>query len=113
MELTVCLHGSDLMDWARWEATVLALGGRILPWTGTAPSALPEGEVLCLVDLLAPDALHVARAAASLGYRVLAYGPHVRSDLFRAAAEEGVEACARSAVQKRLMGHARLPHDLA
>lgn len=59
---------------------------------GPAPEALPAGVDLALIDLEAgPAALDLVRAARAAGVKVLAFGPHVDTDLRHAAQEAGAD----------------------
>jgi hypothetical protein len=55
-----------------------------------------EGADVVLVDLSRPGVLDVLDEVVALGGRVVAYGPHVESELLAAASVAGAEAVPRS-----------------
>ena len=57
---------------------------------------------LAVLDAEAPDALERIRGFVARGVPVLAYGPHVRADLLRAAREAGAVAVPNSQVETAL-----------
>ena len=57
---------------------------------------------LAVVALEAPDAVDRIRGLAARGIQVLAFGPHVRADLLRAARDAGAIAVPNSEVEHRL-----------
>ncbi|MEB3236884.1 MAG: hypothetical protein VKO64_04580 [Candidatus Sericytochromatia bacterium] len=96
----------DYFELGRIEAMAAGLGLDARHWH-EVPAGLPSSEnSWFIVDLLEPNALELACAARDAGWRVLAYGPHVRGELFAAAREAGLEACARSALDRVLAGRA-------
>ncbi|MEB3298904.1 MAG: hypothetical protein VKO21_05400 [Candidatus Sericytochromatia bacterium] len=90
----LAIHCRDLFDRGRLEAMATAAGLEARSW----PVETDPGW--CLVNLSEPDAFDAAREAREAGWRVLAFAPHVRADLFARAREEGFEACARSGLDK-------------
>ena len=57
---------------------------------------------LAVLDAEAPDALEHIRGFVARGVPVLAYGPHVRAELLRAAREAGAVAVPNSRVEETL-----------
>ena len=57
---------------------------------------------LAVLDAEAPDAVARIRGFVARGVPVLAYGPHVRADLLRAAREAGAVAVPNSRVVETL-----------
>ena len=57
---------------------------------------------LAVLDAEAPDALARIRGFVARGVSVLAYGPHVRVELLRAAREAGAVAVPNSRVEQTL-----------
>ncbi len=57
---------------------------------------------LAVLDAEAPDALERIRGFVARGVPVLAYGPHVRAELLRAAREAGAVAVPNSRVEETL-----------
>ncbi|HEX9279246.1 MAG TPA: hypothetical protein VF890_01315 [Gemmatimonadales bacterium] len=57
---------------------------------------------LAVLDAEAPDALERIRGFVARGIPVLAYGPHVRAELLRAAREAGAVAVPNSRVEETL-----------
>jgi len=57
---------------------------------------------LAVLDAEAPDALARIQGFVARGVSVLAYGPHVRAELLRAAREAGAVAVPNSRVEETL-----------
>jgi hypothetical protein len=57
---------------------------------------------LAVVAVEAPGAVDRIRGLAARGVPVLAFGPHVRADLLRAARDAGAVAVPNSEVERRL-----------
>jgi hypothetical protein len=57
---------------------------------------------LVVVDVEAPGAAERIRGLVAAGVAVLAYGPHVRAELLRAAREAGATAVPNSEVERVL-----------
>ncbi|MFZ5815034.1 MAG: hypothetical protein ACOY93_06985 [Bacillota bacterium] len=86
---------ADLFFAERFERALQQLGhqARVVDLSaGPAPGPLPEGTQLALIDLEAgPVALELVRAARAAGVKVLAFGPHVETELRHAAREAGAD----------------------
>lgn len=87
------LATGDLLFRAKLRAVVEAVGGEL---------ADAEAADLAVVDLGAPGWEGAVGRAVSHGVPVIAYGPHVRADLLRAARERGAVAVPNSQVQEAL-----------
>jgi hypothetical protein len=61
-----------------------------------------ESSDLVVLDVEAPGAVERIRGLALQGVSVLAFGPHVRADLLRAAREAGATAVPNSQVEQVL-----------
>lgn len=96
----------DLFELGRIEAMAVALGLDAVHWSEVPAGRPPSEDSWFVVDLLEPEAVALACKARDAGWHVLAYGPHVRGDLFAAARDAGLEACARSALDRVLAGRA-------
>ena len=57
---------------------------------------------LAVVDVEPPDAVDRIRGFVAGGVPVLAYGPHVRAELLRAARDAGATAVPNSQVEREL-----------
>lgn len=86
---------ADLFFGERFEHALRQLGHQaevVDLSAGPAPSALPESINLALIDLEAgPVALELVRRARAAGVKVIAFGPHVDTDLRHAAQEAGAD----------------------
>lgn len=86
---------ADLFFGERFEHALRQLGyqAEVVDLSaGPAPQALPESINLALIDLEAgPVALELVRTARAAGVKVLAFGPHVDTDLRHAAQEAGAD----------------------
>ena len=70
---------------------------------GGSEKARDEGSSdLVVVDVEAPGAVERIRGLVLRGVAVLAYGPHVRADLLRAARDAGATAVPNSQVEDAL-----------
>jgi hypothetical protein len=105
MPLLACLC-RDLFERARIDALAGALGLSSVTWADDLAIQPPEAGSWLVADLLEPGAIEVALRARDAGWQVLAYGPHVRADLFADARAAGLEACARSALDRILAARA-------
>lgn len=86
---------ADLFFGERFERALAQLGhqAQVVDLSaGPAPEALPGGVDLALVDLEAgPVALELVRTARAAGVKVLAFGPHVDTELRQAAEAAGAD----------------------
>lgn len=98
--MKILLWSDDLMSRVRIESACKQAGAQILKKTATDP---PD----CIViDLTARDALaHITRLRAEFpAVDILAFGPHVDGEGFRAAKSAGAtELVARGAVVERIL----------
>lgn len=86
---------ADLFFAERFEHALRQLGheARVVDLSaGPAPDALPGGTDLALIDLEAgPVALDLVQKARAAGVKVLAFGPHVDTELHEAARQAGAD----------------------
>ena len=92
--MRVLLATSDLLFRSKLGAVVKAGGGE------TTRDPAP-GDVAVL-DVDAPGAVDRVRGLVAQGITVLAFGPHVRAELLRAARDAGAIAVPNSQVEQRL-----------
>jgi len=84
----------DLMFRSKLGAVVQAAGAE-----GTRDEAAAD---LVVLDVEAPGAVERIRGLVGQGVAVLAFGPHVQTDLLRAAREAGATAVPNSQVEDQL-----------
>jgi hypothetical protein len=86
---------NDLVFRARLSAAI----------TGAGAELVRDAEQcdLAIVTVEAPGAVDRIRGLVARGSAVLAYGPHVRADLLRAARDAGAVAVPNSEVEHRLL----------
>jgi len=84
----------DLFFRAKLAAVAAAAGAEVV--SGDAPSDL------VVLDVEAPGAVERIRGLVEKGVAVLAFGPHVRAELLRAAREAGATAVPNSQVEQAL-----------
>jgi len=91
----VLLATADLVFRSKLGQAVTTAGGEVIR----------EGERcdLAVVAVETSGALQRIQAWVAGGVPVLAYGPHVRADLLRAAREAGATAVPNSEVERRLL----------
>jgi hypothetical protein len=90
----VWLATRDLVFRAKLAAVVAATAGAV---TRDADSC-----DLAVLEIASPAEAERIRELRHRGVAVLAYGPHVRADLLRAAREAGAVAVPNSEVERRL-----------
>jgi ActR/RegA family two-component response regulator len=98
--MNILLWSDDLMSRVRIESAWKQAGARVLKKND------PERPDYVVVDLTARDALaHIERLRASLpDVDILAFGPHVDAEGFKAARAAGAtELVARGAVVERVL----------
>jgi hypothetical protein len=95
----VLLATRDLFFRAKLAAVAAAGGAEVV--AGDAPCDL------VVLDVEAPGAAERIRGLARRGVAVLAYGPHVRAELLRAARDAGATAVPNSQVERVLAGRLR------
>lgn len=98
--MKILLWSDDLMSRVRIESAWKQAGAQILKKTAT------ERPDFIVIDLTARDALaHIERLRAEFpGVDILAFGPHVDGEGFRAAKAAGAtELVARGAVVERVL----------
>jgi len=76
--------------------------GAVIAAAGAEMTRDPEACDLAVLDVEAPDALARIWGFITRGIAVLAYGPHVRAELLRAAREAGAVAVPNSKVEDTL-----------
>jgi hypothetical protein len=91
----VWLGTRDLLWRPRLAGAVAAAGGELV--------RDPAGCDLAVLAVEIPGAVDRIRGLLASGTPVLAYGPHVRVDLLRAAREAGATAVPNSEVERRLV----------
>ena len=84
----------DLLFRAKLAAVAAAAGAEVV--TGDAPCDL------VVLDVEAPGALERIRGLVLRGVAILAFGPHVRAELLRAARDAGATAVPNSQVEDAL-----------
>jgi hypothetical protein len=94
MSKRVFLASRNLLFRATLGAAVAAAGGAVVA-DATACD-------LAVIEIEPPDAMDRIRGLVAGGIPVLAYGPHVRADLLRAAREAGATAVPNSEVERQL-----------
>jgi hypothetical protein len=92
--MKVLLATRDLIFRAKLGAVVREGGGEMAPDE--------KSSDLVVVDVEAPGAMERIRGLVLQGVRVLAFGPHVRAELLRAAREAGATAVPNSQVEDAL-----------
>ncbi len=97
--MRVLLATRDLFFRSKLAAVVTAGGAELV--ARDAPCDL------VVLDVEAPGAAERVRGLVEGGVAVLAYGPHVRAELLRAAREAGATAVPNSAVERVLAEHIR------
>lgn len=98
--MNILLHCDDLMTRVRLESRFKSAGARLLK---PADSVVPE---LILVDLTARDALAMIGRLQQdhPSSRIIAFGPHVEGEIFKAARQAGAhELVARGKVIERVI----------
>ena len=94
MAKRVFIATDDLLFSAKLEGVVVAHGGEATPDDSACD--------LAVVGIEIPGADDRIRGFVGRGVPVLAFGPHVRADLLRAARDAGAEAVPNSQVELRL-----------
>lgn len=92
--MNVLLATRDLIFRAKLGAVVREGGGEMAPDE--------KSSDLAVVDVEAPGAMERIRGLVVQGVTVLAFGPHVRAELLRAAREAGATAVPNSQVEQQL-----------
>ena len=92
--MKVLLATRDLIFRSKLGAVVRAGGVELAPDE--------KSSDLVVVDVEAPGAVERIRGLVERGVAVLAYGPHVRAELLRAAREAGATAVPNSKVEEHL-----------
>ena len=92
--MRVLLATRDLLFRSKLAAVAAAAGAEVV--RGDAPYDLVA------LDVEAPGAVERIRGLVEKGVAVLAYGPHVRAELLRAAREAGATAVPNSEVERVL-----------
>lgn len=86
---------ADLFFAERFERALQQLGHQVYMVDlseGEPPATLPDGLQLALIDLEAGDvALAELTRAKAAGLKILAFGPHVEAERFRAAQAAGAD----------------------
>jgi hypothetical protein len=90
----VLLATRDLLFRAKLGAVAAGVGAEVVTGDATCD--------LVVVDVEAPGAVERIRGLALQGIAVLAFGPHVRAELLRAAREAGATAVPNSQVESAL-----------
>jgi len=92
--LTVALLGVDLLFRSKLSGIVTAAGGVV--------SRDAEGCDLAVIAIEAPRAMELITTLHTRGVPVLAFGPHGRADLLRAARDAGAVAVPNSQIAEVL-----------
>ena len=92
--MKVLLATRDLIFRAKLGAVVREGGGEMAPDE--------KSSDLVVVDVEAPGAMERIRGLVVQGVAVLAFGPHVRAELLRAARDAGATAVPNSQVEEHL-----------
>lgn len=97
--MRVLLATRELFFRSKLAAVVTARGAELV--AGDAPCDL------VVLDVEAPGAVERIRGLVAGGVAVLAYGPHARAELLRAARAAGATAVPNSEVERVLAEHIR------
>ena len=94
MSLRVHIVGNDLLVRSRLRDVIGGAGATVSRDAGACNVAVLPAEM--------PGALERIRAFVSAGVAVLAYAPHVRAELLRAARDAGATAVPNSELERGL-----------